>query len=149
MSENRKQILEMLAQGKITADEAERLIAALESAPLSSASSSASPRAAEVLAKPAPKYLRVQVDAGGKFGTDKATKVNIRVPMALIRAGVRLGGLIPQEARDRANAAMRAKGMDFDLNSIKPENLEEIVRQLDDLEITVDEDKAKVRIFAE
>jgi hypothetical protein len=33
MSENRKQILDMLAAGKITADEAERLIAALERAP--------------------------------------------------------------------------------------------------------------------
>jgi len=33
MNENRRQILEMLAAGKITADEAERLIAALESGP--------------------------------------------------------------------------------------------------------------------
>ena len=30
MNENRRQILEMLAAGKITADEAERLLAALE-----------------------------------------------------------------------------------------------------------------------
>ena len=30
MNDNRRQILDMLAQGKITADEAERLIAALE-----------------------------------------------------------------------------------------------------------------------
>ncbi len=33
MNENRRQILEMLAAGKITADEAERLIAALEGPP--------------------------------------------------------------------------------------------------------------------
>ena len=30
MNDNRRQILDMLAQGKLTADEAERLIAALE-----------------------------------------------------------------------------------------------------------------------
>ena len=33
MNENRRQILEMLATGKITADEADRLLAALEPAP--------------------------------------------------------------------------------------------------------------------
>jgi predicted nucleotide-binding protein (sugar kinase/HSP70/actin superfamily) len=44
---------------------------------------------------------------------------------------------------------MRAKGMTFDLNEIRPENLEEIIEQLDDLEVNVDEDKAKVKIFCE
>ncbi|HEX2594568.1 MAG TPA: hypothetical protein VHL34_23900 [Rhizomicrobium sp.] len=146
MSENRRQILDMLAQGKITADEAEKLLAAVEG----ERSSAAFTTSSESGSKPKPKYLRVLVEAADKFRTDgKGTKVNIRVPMALIRAGVRLGGLIPQEARDKANAAMREKGMDFDLNSIKPENLEEIIQQLDDLEVNVDEDKAKVRIFAE
>ena len=33
MNENRRQILEMLAAGKINADEAERLIAAMETGP--------------------------------------------------------------------------------------------------------------------
>ena len=33
MNENRRQILEMLAAGKITADEAERLLAALDPTP--------------------------------------------------------------------------------------------------------------------
>lgn len=146
MSDNRRQILEMLAQGKITADEADRLMSALESG----RSSTAYTQIPNTNAKPKPKYLRVVVEAADKYRNDgNTTKVNIRVPMALIRAGVRLGGLIPPEARERANAAMRHKGMDFDLNSIKPENLEEIIQQLDDLEVNVDEDRAKVRIFAE
>ena len=146
MSENRKQILEMLAQGKITADEAERLLSAVEG---NNTSTTAFSRSSGTGAKPKPKYLRVLVEAADKYRDGKSTTVNIRVPMALIRAGVRLGGLIPPEARERANAAMRQKGMDFDLNSIKPENLEEIIQQLDQLEVNVDEDKAKVRIFAE
>ena len=37
MNEDRRQILEMLAAGKITADEAERLIAALEPGPAATA----------------------------------------------------------------------------------------------------------------
>jgi hypothetical protein len=143
MSENRRQILEMLSQGKITADEAEKLLSAIEREQTTSAIGP------DTSGKPKPKYLRVLVEAADKYREGKTTKVNIRVPMALIRAGVRLGGLIPPEAREKANAAMRQKGMDFDLNSIKPENLEEIIRQLNDLEVNVDEDKAKVRIFAE
>jgi hypothetical protein len=146
MSDNRRQILEMLAQGKITADEAERLMSAIDNERTTTAAYTASP---ETGSKPRPKYLRVLVEAADKFRGDKSTKVNIRVPMALIRAGVRLGGLIPPEARERANAALREKGMDFDLNSIRPDNLEEIIHQLDQLEVNVDEDRAKVRIFAE
>jgi hypothetical protein len=146
MSENRRQILEMLSAGKITANEAERLIAALEREQPAS-SSNAGDQAAR---RSRPKYLRVLVEALDKHRNDGGTtKVNIRVPMALIRAGVRLGGLIPPEARDKANAAMRAHGMTFDLNEIRPENLEEIIEQLDDLEVNVDEDKAKVKIFCE
>ena len=145
MSENRRQILEMLAQGKITADEAERLIAALEKGP---ASASAEPVRGDVL-KPRAKYLRVLVEAQDQHHGNGATKVNIRVPMQLLRAGVRLGALLPREARERANAAMRENGIAFDLNQIKPENLEELIEQLKDLEVNVDEDHAKVRVFCE
>src|SRR5215470_15393485 len=108
MSENRRQILQMLADGKITADEAERLIAALEKEP---AASSAEPARGEVL-KPRAKYLRVLVESQDQHHDNGPTKVNIRVPMQLLRAGVRLGALIPREARERANTAMREKGID-------------------------------------
>ena len=144
MSENRRQILQMLSEGKISADEAERLIAALEKEP-----AAAEPAKSEVL-KPRARYLRVLVESQDPHHNNGTpTKVNIRVPMKLLRAGVRLGALIPQQARDRANAAMREKGLDFDLNQIKPENLEELIEQLNDLEVNVDEDRAKVRVFCE
>ena len=90
-----------------------------------------------------------QVEARGGHPQNEPTKVNIRVPMQLLRAGVRLGALIPPQARDRANAAMREQGIPFDLNQIKPENLEELIEQLNDLEVNVDEDRAKVRVFCE
>ena len=44
---------------------------------------------------------------------------------------------------------MRENGIEFDLNQIKPENLEELIEQLKDLEVNVDEDHAKVRVFCE
>jgi hypothetical protein len=148
MSENRKQILEMLAQGKINADEAERLIAALEREPAQA--QAASDAAQTTVAKPRPKYLRVAVESANEYSHGgQPTKVNIRVPLALLRAGVRLGNLIPPQARDKANAAMREQGIDIDLNKLKPENIEELIDQIQDVAIDVDEDRAKVRIFCE
>lgn len=149
MNENRKQILEMLAEGKITADEAEKLIAALETP---SASSSGS--ATEPATRQRPKYLRVMVESDdvkftGKSYEEGPVKVNVRVPMQLLRAGVKLASLIPGPALDHANDALREKGVHVDLSHIKPENLEELVDQLNELTVDVDGAGSKVRVFCE
>jgi hypothetical protein len=145
MSEDRRSILQMLAEGKVTADEAERLIAALERGPAGvlpgGGPASSGPRRAP------PKYLRVAVDT--EEGHGGPTKVNVRVPMQLLRAGVRLSSIIPPHARERVNAAMARKGLDFDINTLKPENLEELIEQLNDLTVDVDQERTKVRIFCE
>jgi hypothetical protein len=150
MNEHRRQILQMLSEGKITADEAERLIAAVEQ-PTSSFSSADSGSTAAVKARP--KYLRVVVDSEDDGGHEGPTKVNVRVPMQLLRAGVRLAGLIPAQALHRANDAMHAKGVPIDLTQIKPENLEDLVEQLNDLTVDVDQKdayaKVRVRVFCE
>ena len=140
MNENRRSILEMLAAGKITADEAERLLAALEKEPAGSA---------EGRVKGKAKYLRVVVQADEDCGGEAPTKVNVRVPMQLLRAGVKLTSLIPAQARDHVNQAMRKQGVNFDLNQLKPENLEELLDQLNDLTVDVDQKHAQVRIFCE
>jgi hypothetical protein len=153
MNEHRRQVLEMLSQGKITADEAERLIAALDK-------SAASPSATAGPATNATrfKYLRILVDSdSGGNPHQGPVKVNIRVPMNLLRAGVRLAGLIPPQAREHVNAALRQKGIPFNIDQIKPDNLEELVDQLNELTIDVDvnnkggygEEKVKVRVFCE
>jgi hypothetical protein len=145
MNENRMQVLEMLAAGQITAQEAERLIAALESGP----SSRTADTAAEPTAKAAPKYVRVLVEADEATTGHGPTKVNVRVPMQLLRAGVKLANLIPVQAREKVNIALREKGMQFDLNQIKPENLEEIIDQMADLTVDVDDKNARVKVFCE
>ncbi len=147
MSENRRQILEMLAQGKITADEAERLLAALEREP---ATLIAGPQS-ETRRNDKVKYLRVVVDA--LDGHDGPTKVNVRVPIQLLRAGVKLTSIIPPRARTEVNEALRKEGIDVDIGKLTPESLEEIVEQLRDLQVDVDSEnhgkRAKVRVFCE
>lgn len=140
MNEDRKRILAMLAEGKITADEAERLISAIDRTPIQGA-------AGAIRANGAPKYLRVEVDANRPVSGP--TKVNIRVPMTMLRAGVRLSALIPPAARDEVNAAMAKQGVSFDINQLKPENLEALIEQLGDLTVNVDNERAKVRIYCE
>ena len=136
MSENRRQILDMLAQGKITADEAERLLSALEREP-----------AGETRRNDKIKYLRVVVDAHDDV--DGPTKVNVRVPMQLLRAGVKLTSIIPPRARTEVNEALHKEGIDVDIGKLTPESLEDIVEQLRDLQVDVDHERAKVRIFCE
>ena len=139
MNENRRKILEMLATGQITADEAERLIGALEKDQTTASSSGTEPR-------PKPKYVRVLVEDNGQGRT---ANVNVRVPMQLLRAGVKLAGLIPDQARMHVNHALREHGIPFDLSQIKPENLEEVIDQLADLTVDVADKDAKVRVFCE
>lgn len=144
MSEDRRAILQMLSDGKITPDEAGRLIDALEGSAAGPSSGSASPSGGTT--KPRPKYLRFVVDAdeGGS-----PTKVNVRVPMQMLRAGVRLASIIPPNARDKVNEALAKNGMPFDISALKPENLESLVDQLSELNFDVDQEHTKVRVFCE
>jgi hypothetical protein len=155
MNENRRQILEMLAAGKINADEAERLIAALESGPATTAGeyagSVAGAKAATV--KTRAKYLRVLVEADESMtGMKGPTTVNVRVPMQLLRAGVRLASLIPAQAHEQLDEALSRHGVPLTLSQIKPENLEELIDHLEDLTVDVnsrDEGTTKVRVYCE
>jgi hypothetical protein len=154
MSDHRREILEMVAAGKITADEAVRLIAAFEGQAPSGSPGNSSSGSSPAPAKPRPKYLRVQVEAdesmtGLKGGT---TTVNVRVPMQLLRAGVRLAGLIPAQAHEQLDEALNKHGIPITLSQIKPENLEELIDHLEDLTVDVDGkdgNATKVRVFCE
>jgi hypothetical protein len=145
MSESRRQILQMLADGTITPEEADQLLAAAERGPQPFAAAPEEP----ARRTSRPKYLRVVVDTDDGGPGEKPTKVNVRVPMQLLRAGVRLSSLIPEPARNKANAALREQGVPFDLNQLKPENLEDLIEQIGDLTVDVQDDKTKVRVFCE
>jgi hypothetical protein len=147
MTENRKKILEMLAQNKISADEAYRLLNVIESG----GSGQESTTKAETSVKEKAKYLRVTVLPDSEHEhSGNVDRVNVRVPMSLIRAGIKLTSLIPPEARDKVNGVLREKGIDFDVRSVKPDDLEELIEALSDLEVDVVSSKGeKVRVFVE
>ncbi len=151
MNENKKRILEMLAENKITVDEAERLLTATEEKePVKNNTTQdiVSGDAVQTILKKMPKYLRVQVEPGPNANPGNADRVNVRVPMSLIRAGMKLTSLIPAQAHDKINEEMAKSGINFDLKNIKPEDMDDLIMALSDLEVEVD-GETKVRVFAE
>jgi hypothetical protein len=140
MSEERKQILEMLAEGKINVDEAERLISALgEDAVRAEEQGGAEEGRRKVVRKK--RYMRVLVNDGDE-------NVNIRVPLKLIGAGMKLKALLPQKAQEKINAKLSEKGID--LGKLKGEDAEELLESLEELDIKVNGgDGENVKIFCE
>lgn len=139
MSEDRRRILDMLAQGKITVAEAEQLLNAVGS------DTPREPTEAPAV-KAKPQFLRVLVDDDSK---GENTHVNIRVPLQLIRAGVKFSALMPKDAQDQVTDALQKKGMHLDLSELSPESVDAFVEGLGDLTVNVDDDKTKVRVFCE
>jgi hypothetical protein len=143
VNQQRKDILQMLSEGKITAEEAEGLLAALDRdqpAPVGPTRDAGS--------KATPKYLRVVVDLA-ENNPDGPGRVNVRVPLQLLRAGVRLASLIPPGALDQASDELRKSGVPFDLSQLRPEDLEGLIEHLHDMTVEVDQPDVKVHVYCE
>jgi hypothetical protein len=142
MIEEQRRILNMVADGKLNAVEAEALFDALSKGQ-SSAKVEAQPHASPAIV---PKYLRVLVEGHDE---GKPNKVNARVPLELIRAGMRLAALLPVVAYEPVNRALKENGVDVDISKIKPEDLEGLVAHLQELQVDVADGTERVRVFCE
>jgi Fe-S-cluster formation regulator IscX/YfhJ len=141
MSDNQKRILDMLEQGKISADEAQKLLAAIGSGG-EETKPTTPPRDA--------KYLRVVVvpDPDAPKSED-VKRINVRIPLSLIRAGIKFTSLIPADASEQVNEALKEKGINFDVRNLKPEDLEELIAALHDLEVDIQNGQEKVHVYVE
>jgi hypothetical protein len=133
MTEERKKILEMLSEGKITAEDAERLLDKIEATP------SSPPRQPREPGKPGKiKWLMVRVDSSD------GDKVNVRVPINLIRTGIKLGAILP------SGASERIQDVGIDLNDLAKLADEELIEALADLQVDVNSDDGDVvRVYCE
>jgi hypothetical protein len=135
MNEERRQVLEMLSNGKITVAEAEQLLQAV-----------ASPSEPAGDKKVEPRYFRILVNKPAREGK-KAEAVNIRVPMTVIRGGLRLGALIPSMLGRKT--IQLDNGMELDLSKITYTDLEALIKDIGELTVDVDGGDAQVRIRCE
>jgi len=138
MSDDVRRILAMVSEGKITVDEGEKLISALGSG----ASDGKAPQGE----RPMPKFLKIDARSSGG---DKEDSVRVRVPLGLIRAGMKMRGLVPERARGRINDRLREKGIDVDLFEMSEGDFDGFIRVLSEIEIEADDgdsDRVSVRL---
>jgi hypothetical protein len=149
-TDDTRRILDMLAEGKITVDEADQLLKAVGTATAPEPAGDAPAGDAG-----APRWIRINVR---KLANEnrKAKDVNIRVPVAVMKGGIRLGAIIALFAGEKAAQRMRERGMDLDLAKISGDlskmngpEFDQFLKTLDDVNIEVDDGKAQVRITCE
>lgn len=137
MSEDRRRVLEMLAESKISVEEAERLLRALDGNEGGDKAQSGESQ------RPLPRYLRM-------VGKDKDREVfRLKVPLSLLRAGIKLKALIPEEARQRTTEQLRAKGIEVDPFELSSDEIDDFIRALGELEMEAADDSGSFRIFLE
>ncbi len=159
MGDDRTRILDLLAAGKITAEEAARLLDALagqtpggaaghgggatDPAAAGAAAGGSGSAGAKTASGAPPKFLFV------KILSVKGDNVNVKIPLNLVRAGLKLTSLIPKQAADQINKTMAEKGMSFDLNNVKAEDLEELIEAIREMEIDIDAQSGDtIRVYA-
>ncbi len=148
MSEDRARILNMLAAGKISAEEAERLLDALgatASAVATAPAPGSGPDTNDANAPlGAPKFLYVKI-----ISTD-GDNVDVKVPLQLLRAGLKLTSLIPPQAMDQISDSMSEHGMSIDFQNLKPEDIEDLLVALREMEVNIDSANGdNVRVYCE
>jgi hypothetical protein len=142
MSDESRRILDLLAQGKITVEEAEALLKAARAR-----DGSAGPSADGAVNGGEPKYLRIKVSrAANQWRPEK--QVNVRVPLSMVQGGMRLGALVPG-AGERITQVLRERGIDLDVMKLSPAELGAMLRDVGELSIDVDQGRAQVRITCE
>ena len=140
MNENSRRVLEMLSEGKVSVDEAERLLSLVDEGP---ETTTAVPPLVPSQAGSVRRYLRVTVDSDGN------EHVDVRVPLALIKAGVKLHTLLPAQAATGINTALQDNGINVDIDNLRTEDLEQLIDALSEVEVNIHDGDDKVRVYCE
>jgi hypothetical protein len=133
MSEEKRKVLEMLSEGKITVEEAQQLLQAMDAPP-------------ETEGKAQPRYFRILVNKPAREGK-KAENVNIRVPITVVRGGLRLSALFPGMMGKKK--FQLDDGTEVDLAKLNYVDLEAMIKDIGELTVDVDGGDAQVRIRCE
>jgi hypothetical protein len=139
MSLETRKVLDMVAEGKISAADAENLLEKLGSSSNTDEQQPKSAPASEKSGFRRVRFLRIEVDEPGR------KQVNIRLPLAFAFSGKSLLGILPVAVTEK----LKERGIDLDQlrSGLCTEENAEILQQLD---VDVDKgDGKKVRIFCE
>jgi hypothetical protein len=148
-------VLDLLAQGKITVDEADELLKTLGANATREAAGA--PQAGDAAANDPQRTRWVRINVHRLANDDCGEKdVNIRVPIAVVKGGMRLGAIIATFAGEKAAQRMKARGIDLDISKINDDlskmngaEFDAFLKSLDDTSIEIDDGKSQVRISCE
>ncbi|MCX7995952.1 MAG: hypothetical protein N3A65_09355 [candidate division WOR-3 bacterium] len=131
MSEERRKILNMVAEGKITPEEAERLLSVLKET------------------QDKAHFFRIRI----YDRNSEKTKVKVDIPLGVLKLLLKFGatfqGLAPEGFK------MNIKGKEFHLDEFTPEMLDKIIGELDEsgrfnlVEVDNTEDNERVEVYIE
>jgi hypothetical protein len=138
MSDDTKRILKMVAAGKITADEGERLLAGL------AAGQSAPPDDKE---KPTPRFLKMVARSIDEDGKDEGFRM--QVPLDLLRAGIKMRALIPKKKREKINEKLKEKGIEGDIFEMSDDQVNTLISSLCEIEMEAADSTGSLRIYLE
>jgi hypothetical protein len=62
---------------------------------------------------------------------------------------MKLASIIPPSAYENVDSALKDKGIKFDLRDIKPENIEDLIEALGDMEVDIEDAKNRVKVYTE
>lgn len=123
MREEKKRIMKMLEDGKINADEAYRLLEAIEKK-----------------GEKEGKFFRVEVESGGE------KKVNIKIPFVVATKLMKVGGkLITKFSKE---AREKLEEYDIDIEEIL-KSLEEELYDIPSTIVDINEDRERIKIWIE
>ena len=136
MSDEKLRILRMLEENKLTADEAARLLKALDGNTSTGAPAKA-------------RWLKIRVYEGNPA----QPKVKVTVPISLAKIAAKLGGKFQMAIPDEARQRMSDKGIQLDAETF--EKIDELFEELavngrfDLVKVQDEEDGDKVEIYVE
>lgn len=141
-SDQTRRVLDMVAAGKVSAEEAQRLLAALGE------DNGARPEKSKTTAsRVLPKFLRIRISSTGIDGDPEG--VNLRVPIDMIRSGLKLGTMLPETAKNAIGEKLKAKGLEGDIFDGKERQVDEILQHLNELEFEGGDTEGSLKVTFE
>lgn len=131
---DRRRVLDMLATGNISIDEADLLLG------------HDTAFASESDTRP-PKFLRLVLEPRDQAASRR--KVDIRVPLGLLRSAVQIARSIPTEKRGPMTLALGTHSLALDLSGVDAENVDEFMAQFKDLTTDINKKDETLRLFCE
>ncbi len=89
--------------------------------------------------KKEPKFLCIQIDM--------EIKVNVRIPLGLIKNGMKLAAFIPQEAAHLVTDRLRSKGINLEM--MFTESFDHFIESLQKFHLNNDEHDQTIKIYCE